>query len=109
MSAAKLNTMTPQQILDLPLDDNDSGANTIRGYLIALTSEVWQHGEGFSGKRPFGNSGWEWDLYPPLITNGLVNGKLHEDGYIEDVDDDAAHALIAEAIKALAETAQPTA
>lgn len=27
--------MTPQQVLDLPMDDNDAGAKTIREYLVS--------------------------------------------------------------------------
>jgi hypothetical protein len=53
-------------------DDCDAGANiTVRDYLFELLIAVWDEGESFSGKRPFGNSGWEYDLYAPLIQAGL--------------------------------------
>lgn len=97
--------MTPTEVLDLPLDDhaaNQSGAETIRGYLVALVARVWDEGEGFSGKRPFGNSGWEWDLHPTLIRAGVITGTFDEDGYVEDSDDAAAHRVIADAIKTMA-------
>jgi hypothetical protein len=90
-----------QEILGMELGPNDSGASTVRGYLVALLRELWREGEGFSGKRPFGNSSWEYDLYPPLIKAGLIRGKLDEDGYIEDVDDKRGDELIAAAIASL--------
>jgi hypothetical protein len=63
--------------------------------------KVWREGEGFSGKRPFGNSGWEWDLYVPMVRAGFVTGKFDEDGYAEELDDDSAEELILAAIDAM--------
>lgn len=59
-------------ILNCPLPQNDSGADTVRGYMVALLRAVFEHGEGFSGKRPFGNSGWEWDLRQAFLDAGLI-------------------------------------
>jgi len=98
--------MTSKQILDLPMQDNDAGAATVRGYFISLLLELWAEQEGFSGKRPFGDSGWEFDLYQPLIFAGLVEGKV-EDGVVEEIRSDArkeADRLIHEAIKQLGVT-----
>lgn len=99
-----------RRVLDLPMDANDSGAATVRGYLTALLAELWREGEGFSGKRPFGNSDWEYDLYLPLVKAGLVPGRLDEDDCIEYVDSRAADQLIAAAIKVLgaADEAEPS-
>lgn len=88
-------------VLALPMGGNDAGATTVRGYLIALLSELWREGEGFSGKRPFGNSGWHYELYRPLIVAGLVDGELDEWGGVERVDAAIADELIADAILAL--------
>jgi len=63
---------TPQQILDLDLEPNDAGAATVRDYLIELLRLVWEHEQGFSGKRPFGNSGWQHDLYVPMAEQGWI-------------------------------------
>jgi len=93
--------MTGAEILNLPMGDNDADAGTIKEYLIALLSEVWREGEGFSGKRPFGNSDWEFDLYKPLLTAGLVKGNLDSEGFLESVDNKAADKLIFNAIAAL--------
>lgn len=92
---------SPHEVLALPMEDNDSGADTVRGYLLALLAELWKHGEGFSGKRPFGNSGWETDLYHPLVKAGYISGTLDEDGYLDDYDDAGGAWLIAAAIEAL--------
>lgn len=68
--------------------DSDAGENlTVREYFRVLLSTVWEEGEGFSGKRPFGNSGWEYDLYAPLIRGGFIPGRLDEDGFVELVDE----------------------
>lgn len=80
--------ITYDQLLDLKLDNPDFPENfTIRDYLRQLLTTLWVEKEGFSGKRPFGNSGWEYDLYKPLVAAGVVPGTLDEDGYICDVDE----------------------
>jgi hypothetical protein len=78
---------TVQQLLALPMEPNDSGASTVGGYLVALVHAVWNEEEGFSGKRPFGNSGWQQDLWKPFITHDVVTGELDEDGYVKYLDD----------------------
>lgn len=100
-----ISPATARQVLDLPMPDgNDAGATTIRDYLIRLLTEVWRENEGFSGKRPFGNSGWDYDLYGPLVETGLIRGRLDEDGFIEDVDDEAGARLVLAAIAELGRT-----
>lgn len=37
-------------VLDTPMEENGSGADTIRGYLKALLTRLWEEGEGFGGK-----------------------------------------------------------
>lgn len=72
-------------LLDAIGSFEDAGGDmTIREYLGALLKELWNKGEGFSGKRPFGNSGWEWDIYRVLIRENAVNGTLDEDGCIDE-------------------------
>lgn len=64
---------------------SDVGSGTIREYLHALLLAVWEEGEGFSGKRPFGNSGWEFDLYVPLAKEGFLDlGPLDRDVWTEE-------------------------
>lgn len=96
--------MTPRQILNLPMTKNDSGADTVRGYLLALLGAVWREKEGFSGKRPFGNSAWECDLYQALIKADVIPGTVDEDGYLDTIayeDEQKADELILAAIAAL--------
>lgn len=81
--------MTPQQVLDLPMDDNDAGAKTIREYLVSLVEMLWVEGEGFSGKRPFGNSGWEAELLDTF------------DNADENLSEKSKSNLIREAIRSL--------
>lgn len=77
---------------------------TVREYLVKLLETVWTEEEGFSGKRPFGNSGWKSDIHAAMIEAGLTKGKLDKDGYIEDVDEKAADKLILDAIQRLGKT-----
>lgn len=88
-------------ILAIPMKRNDSGAKTIGGYLRALLKELWAEGEGFSGKRPFGNSGWEYDLYKALIQAKAIRGEFDSCGDIGDFDQAAANKLIFKAIEAM--------
>ena len=99
--------MTPIEILDLPMEPNESGADSIRGYLVELVATVWREGEGFSGKRPFGDSGWQSELYKPLVTAGLVRAHPNGCGWggIHPDDRKAASQLIQAAIYALMPTA----
>jgi hypothetical protein len=80
--------MTPKEILFLPMDParNDAGASTIGEYLKALLMQVWTEQEGFSGKRPFGNSGWQYDMLVPLVKAGLIQGEFDEEGFLEYLD-----------------------
>lgn len=57
-------------VLEMPMPPNDAEAPTVGAFLIALLEKLWDEGEAFSGKRPFGNSGWEYDLR--LAVSGIV-------------------------------------
>lgn len=96
---------TPTQVLDTPMPDNDAEATTVRGYLVELLATLWHQEEGFSGKRPFGNSSWTHELYAALGDAGFIRYVRNEDGYCEDVDSDLGRKLIADAIQALGEPA----
>lgn len=88
-------------ILDLPMEANDSGATTVRGYLKELLCTLFKEGECFSGKRPFGNSGWQYDLYRPIIKAGFAKGRIDEDGCVDGCDSKECDRLIYEAIAAM--------
>lgn len=97
-----------QRVLDCPMQRNDAGAATIREYLIALLFNLWSEGEGFSGKRPFGNSAWEYEIYEALIAAGLVEGTFDEYDGVETVDYRTADRLVADAIRSLASSEEHT-
>ena len=91
-------------ILDVEMfADNDADAKTIGEYFVVLLSRLWEEGEGFSGKRPLGNSGWEHDLYAPLVRAGLIDGSFEDDDnhYLEDYDEAKGNQLIFRAIESL--------
>jgi hypothetical protein len=75
---------------------------TLRAYLKELLLTVWDEEEGFSGKRPFGNSGWQHDLAGALIRAGVDDiGRVDGDGWIEKLDGPAFQKLMHEAMEAL--------
>lgn len=90
--------LTSREILDLPMGDNDAHASTIRDYFVKIAQTVWAEGEGFSGKRPFGNSGWEYEPFMALAKAGLVDCKFDKDGYVYSLDTSAATILIRDAL-----------
>ena len=50
--------LTVDNILDEKVVLENSEELTIRQYFSRLMLELWTNEEGFSGKRPFGDSGW---------------------------------------------------
>lgn len=74
---------------------------TIRDYLKKLLRTLWREGESFSGKKPFGNSDWQYDIYKPLVERGYVSGELDEDGCLEKLDIEVADHLMIELIDEL--------
>jgi len=67
---------------------------SLREYLHELMITLWTEGEGFSGKRPFGNSGWQIDICQFLVKSGTIYGKYDEDGYLENYDEEAAFRIM---------------
>lgn len=75
--------------------NSDAGDNlSIRDYLYKLLDTLWKEEEGFSGKRPFGNSGWMYELYTPLVKNDIIEGTLDENGYIDDLNYKQANGFV---------------
>lgn len=88
-------------VLDVKMHMNDANAETVRDYLKALLLKLWKEDEGFSGKRPFGNSGWQYEVHYALAKADLIKCEFDEDGDLVDYDQDHADKLILEAIKTL--------
>lgn len=72
---------------------------TLKKYLKLTFLTFVKEGESFSGKRPFGNSDWEWQIYKGLISLDSSLGKLDEDRYIETVDQRACDKIIIQCIE----------
>lgn len=82
-----------QFILRTPFEFNYGAGpvlTTVRGYLKELLRTIWLEGEGFSGKRPFGDSSWYYD-----ISNALIRAKVFEDGEYSDPPDDYDKIILA--------------
>lgn len=57
--------------LNVELGYNDANCETVREYLKQLLLNVLVLEESFSGKRPFGNSGWIYEITEPLHKAGF--------------------------------------
>jgi hypothetical protein len=97
-----VNTEGIAGALDVRIEQSDAGDNiTVRDYLRILLETLWDKGESFGGKRPFGNSNWEYELYRPLVDAGYIKGQIGARGVVTEVDDESdAHAFVARLIAA---------
>lgn len=96
--------MTNKEILELKFESTDLGREiSIRDFFKELLTALFKEGECFSGKRPFGNSGWDYDLCVCLVKNEVIKGKCLKYGDLDDWDYDSAEAdkKILELIKEL--------
>ena len=96
--------MTNKEILNLEFESSDlERIITVREFFKELLTALFKEGECFSGKRPFGNSGWDYDLCVCLAQNEIISGTTSEYGGFTDWDYDSkeANAKILELIKEL--------
>lgn len=69
--------------------NSDAGDNiTVREYLRILLTTLWVKGEGFSSKRPFGNSGWHNEIISALVKAGFIDGQENGPDEWADADND---------------------
>ena len=107
MTESETIPTTPTEALSLTFHSGDLNQDiTVRGYLLRLLSDLWRKEESFNGKRPFGNSGWQWEVYGALIEAGYIPGELDEDGCILDVDEQAGEAFVLSLIDQMGAAAQ---
>lgn len=71
---------------------------TLNTWLMSLLVNLWNQGEEFSGKRPFGSSDWDWEPASALVELGLVSGKIDDFGEIVTFDEKAYHQIILDVI-----------
>ena len=89
--------MNTDEILDLKFLSGDLHKEvTIREFFYELLKAVWEGGESFNGKKPFGNSGWTGDLKACLVKNKLIDGEIDAEGYMESCDEVAFNKLVLE-------------
>lgn len=93
--------VTVQQVLDCPMGENDADAKTVREFLGTLLLTVWIEQEMFSGKRPFGNSSWQHEVYIALAVAGYIEGSKDDEDWGWEYDEAAGNALIQDAIRHL--------
>lgn len=87
--------------------DSDAGENiTVRQYLENLLLTLWNEKEGFSSKRPFGNSGWDYEIFEVLLKNNLIEGSIDEYGSIEKLDENSANEFVCRLISKIFEVKQ---
>lgn len=91
-----------QEIKSCPMDPetNDAGASAVGEYLIKVLETVWTD-ENASGKRVFGNSFWQHEVYGALARQGLIIGSFDDEGYLESLDKPMALASVMLAIRSL--------
>lgn len=88
-----------EKVLAAPLaDGNDAGAADVRGYLYELLRTLWKEDSHFSGKRPFGNSGWQHEVYDALAEAGLLESAEKDEDDDWDLDPREADNLIYRAL-----------
>lgn len=61
---------------------------TIEEWLKLLLLSLWDEREQFSGKRPFGESSWDFRIYEQFIKHKVIEGTLDEHGYVQDCSDE---------------------
>lgn len=74
---------------------------TVKVYLKELLATLWKQGEGFSSKRPFGNSGWECDLGHALLRGGAIDGLIDDNDEIVSFNGSQAVKVISDVINNL--------
>lgn len=91
--------MTREEILELPVMRWDISAElSMREYFERLFIKLWDEADNFSGNRPYGNSGWKWDVYATLIKYKIIEGELDEKGYVKEIDEKAASKFVSDEI-----------
>jgi len=89
-----------RRTLALELGANDAGEETVRGYLLHLLRKVWLDDE-FTGKRPFGNSGWRSYIGASMVAAGIIDGEFDEEGFIKRIDSKGSDQVIIACISSL--------
>lgn len=90
-----------QDVLALSMGENDADAETIGQYIMVLGAQLFKEQDCFSGKRPFGNSGWTYEVYEVLVKARVIDGEYYDDGDLKSLDEDQAEAVMREVFEYL--------
>lgn len=77
---------------------------TVREYLATLLQTLWIEGANFNSKRPFGNSGWKYDVMAALVKGGFIFGQFDVHGYLEDCDEETGNQIISDLIRRMGQS-----
>lgn len=55
-----------------------AGVGSVRGLLYELLAKVWLEEEGFNGKRPWGESSWQYAVYQSIAEADLCPREMHQ-------------------------------
>lgn len=80
--------------LDKEFESRDIGKTTFRAYFTKTLHKLIDEDEGFSGKRPHGNSGWFYDLAYGLVSAGIIEGEYNEKYEEYEFDNAEAYAAL---------------
>lgn len=80
LTLEEIKTISLLEFTSMEMDDSDV---TIRQWLGELLCRVWMEKNEFSGKRAFGNSDWEYEVYKVLIHEGIIHGGIDDYGEVE--------------------------
>lgn len=80
---------------------DERNCTTVRAYLGAIMLKVWDSGDGFDSKRPFGFSGWRYDILWALGEADLIESERDEGSELVTVDREAGNRLIRAAIRSI--------
>lgn len=85
--------MTENKILQAKMVECELEDATIGEYLVNMLVSLWEEGETFSGKRPLGDSGWQYRVRESIRQSGLVAPECGESD-IDELVIDAIYSLI---------------
>lgn len=88
-----MSVIDPLAVLNAPLDVSDPRIKTVGDFLMESLLSLWKEDEGFSGKRPLGNSGWKWAIGAALVDAGIIHGKEDPFGDYDYDEGDASRAI----------------
>jgi NAD+ synthase len=97
-----LNKEKVEEILNYRFESVDLRKTlSIKDFLKKLLITLFEEKECFDGKKPFGNSGWEYDIYKALVLGGVIQGEIDSDGYVKNINEEEADKLTLELINFL--------